>query len=109
MTLVPEILPADPGTWVITRRGIMEFSDEHNKPTKRCFESCMAALPILGYDTIKAELYRLVDTVMSAVDDLVLMPPCPLSVRLIMQGDPIWDVTVHKVGEPGKVIRESTI
>jgi hypothetical protein len=109
ITIIPEVTPAEPGAWVITRRAIGEFSDEHNRPTQRCFAECTAALPILGYDTIKAEVFRLVDTVMYAVDDLVLMPTCPLGVALMLQGDPIWDVTVHAVGEPNKVLRETTI
>ncbi len=109
ITLVPEVKPADPGAWVITRRALLDLCDEHNRPTEKCFAECEAALPVLGYDTIKAEVFRLVDTVMFAMDDLVLMPPCPLGVALLLQGDPIWDVTIHAVGEPNKVLRETTI
>ena len=109
MAIWPERKFDDAGCWEITRRGVMEFSDEHNRPTPKLFEEALKALPVLGYDTTKLELHRLVDTVLAFVDDLVLMPAPSLSVRLILQSDPVWDVTVHAKDAPNQVIREVTI
>lgn len=109
MVLCPERQFGDAGAWAITRRGVMEFCDEHNRPTRKLFDEAAKALPVLGYDTIAAEVHRLVDVVLAYVDDLVLMPAPPLGVRLMLQGDPVWDVTVHAKDAPNKVLRESTI
>lgn len=109
MVLCPERKFADAGAWAITRRGVMEFSDEHNRPTPKLFAEAIKALPVLGFDTIDSEVHRLVDVVMAHTDDLVLMPAPSLAVRLLLQGDPVWDVTVHAKDAPNTVLRESTI
>ncbi len=109
MTIFPERAFEDAGAWVITRRGVMRMCDEHNRPTQHCFEQAFEALPVLGYDQIKAELSRLVDVVMAYVDDLVQMPVPSLAVRLKLAGDPMWDVTMHAYQDPSKVLREATI
>lgn len=109
MVLFPERRFDDAGHWAITRRGIMQFCDEHNRPTPYAFQQAAEALPVLGYDVIKAEIIRLVATVMDYVDDLVQAPAAPLRVKLLLSGDPMWDVTLHAHGSPNKVIRETTI
>lgn len=109
MVLVPERMFGTDGAWAITRRAVMRFCDEHNKPTRLMFVEAAKALPVLGHDTIRAEVIRLVDVVMNHVDDLVQMPSPTLATRLLLQGDPMWDVTIHERGAPNKVKRETTI
>lgn len=109
MVLFPERRFSDAGAWAVTRRGIRRFCDEHNRPTEDLIREAQEALPMLGYDLIRAEVIRFLDVVMAHVDDLVLMPAPPLGVTLLLQGDPVWDVTVHAQGSPNKVLREAII
>lgn len=109
VTIFPERRFEDAGAWVVTRKGVMKMCDEHNRPTLHCLEEAAKALPILGYDITKTEISRLVDVLMAYVDDLVLMPVPPLAIQLVLQGDPIWDVTVHAKDNRNKVLRETSI
>lgn len=109
MVIHPERRFEDAGMWAITRRAVMDYCDEHNHPTPYAFQEAQQALPILGYDVIRAEILRLVSVVMDHVDELVQVPAAPLAVQLLLQGDPMWDVTIHAQGSPNRVIRESTI
>lgn len=109
VTIFPERRFDDAGAWVVTRRGVMKLCDENNRPTKLCLEQAAEALPVLGYGVNRIEIIRLVDVLMAFVDDLIQMPVPSLSVKLILQGDPMWDVTVHAQDAPNKVLREATI
>lgn len=83
----------DQGGWAITRRGMMRFCDQHNKPTPYAFQEARAALPMLGVDTTDMEVRRLVDVVMDSVDDLVQMPLVPLEIRQQLKRASVWEVT----------------
>lgn len=109
MTIWPAKPSDDAGCWVLMRRCMAEFSDEHNRPTKYAFEQALEALPILGRSLLQVEVHALVDTIMTYVDDVVMAPAAPISVQLLLQGDPVWDVTVHAAGDRNKVLRETTI
>jgi hypothetical protein len=84
---------ADAGAWIITRRGIMKFCDQHNRPTQHAFVEARESLPVLGMDTTDLEMRRLVDVVMDAVDDLVQMPLVPLEVRQRLKRQSVWEIT----------------
>lgn len=81
------------GCWVITRRGMMKFCDQHNKPTPYAFQEAELALPMLGLSTIRLEVLRLVSVVMDSVDDLVQMPRLPLAVRQQLKRESVWEIT----------------
>lgn len=99
----------DAGAWVLMRRCMGEFSDEHNRPTVYAFEQALEALPVLGRSLIKTEVHNLIDTILAYVDDVVMLGAAPVGVALLLQGDPVWDVTVHANEQPNKVLREATI
>lgn len=80
------------GAWVITRRGVMRFCDQNNRPTPHAFREAAAALPLLGYQPLRNEIVRLVDVVMDAVDDLVQMPRAPRVVQEQVRGETIWEI-----------------
>jgi hypothetical protein len=84
---------AEAGAWVITRRGIMRFSDQHNRPTTYAFVEARAALPVLGLDTTDLEMRRLVDVVMDSIDDLVQMPLAPPAAKKALKRAAMWEVT----------------
>jgi len=84
---------ADAGAWVITRRGVMKFCDQHNRPTPHAFKEAEAALPVLGLSPIRMDVVRLVSTVMDCVDDLVQMPLLPLEVRQQLKRESVWEIT----------------
>lgn len=80
------------GAWVITRRGVMGFCDQHNRPTPKCFREAAEALPMLGYMALHNEIIRLVDVVMDSVDDLVQMPSAPRALKEQLKGETIWEI-----------------
>jgi hypothetical protein len=84
---------SDSGAWVITRRGMMKFSDQHNKPTPHAFrEARIAATEMLGLSAIDMDVRRVVDVVMDSVDELVQMPLVPLEVRQQLKRQSVWTV-----------------
>lgn len=83
---------SDRGAWVITRRGVMRFCDEHNRPTPHAFTEARAALTLLGRMPLDMEVNRLVDVVMDCVDDLVQAPATPAAARAALQEKPQWEI-----------------
>lgn len=98
----------DAGAWVIARRQITRFSDEHMRPTEFAFQEAASALPLLGRAPLEFEVRALVDTLLHHIDDLIHMPAAPQRVRRNLAQEAMFEVT-HKDKHTGRILREAVI
>lgn len=98
----------DAGCYVITRRQITRYCDEHMRPTPYAFREAAEALPILGRASLAFEVRALVDTILHCIDDLVHMPVAPPAARQALAQAAMFEVE-HKDRNTGRILRESVI
>jgi hypothetical protein len=107
MAIWPATQHADAGAWAITRRGIMKFCDSNNRPTPHAFDEAWKALPILGRAPLQMEVHKLIDTVMSFVDELVQMPSTPPAIKEQLRAEPMFEI-IRRDGDR-KVISQTEV
>lgn len=98
----------DAGCYIVGRRQITRYCDEHMRPTPYAFNEAAEALPILGRAPLAFEVRALVDTILHFADDLVQMPVAPPAVKRQLAQEAIFEVE-HKDRRTGRVLREAVI
>lgn len=98
----------DAGCYIVARRQITKYCDEHMKPTPYGFSECASALEVLGRMQITQEVHTLMDVILACIDDLVHMPVAPKRVREHLAHQPMFEIT-HKEKHSGRVLRESVV
>lgn len=98
---------SDRGCWILTRRSMVKFCDQHNRPTPHAFKEAREALVILGRMPLDMEVNRLVDVVMDCVDDLVQAPSTPAAARRALQEKPMWEIMLRDGDR--KIISETEV
>ena len=99
---------ADAGVYIIARRQITRYCDEHMRPLPYAFNEAAEALPVLGRAPLAFEVRALVDVILAHIDDLIHMPVAPARVRKHLAQEGMFEVE-HKDKRSGRVLRESVI
>lgn len=98
----------DAGAYIIGRRQITRYCDEHMRPTDYAWREVYEALPVLGRMPLQQEAHALMDVILLHIDDLIHMPVASPAVRKHLAGEAMWEVE-HKEKWTGKILRESVI
>jgi hypothetical protein len=98
----------DAGCYVIGRKQITLYCDEHMKPKPYALYEATRALPVLGRAPLAFEVNALIDTILHFADDLVQMPVAPPAARQALAQAAMFEVE-HKDRNTGRILRESVI
>lgn len=98
----------DAGAYVICRRAITTYCDEHMKPTQHGWNEVWKALPVIGRAQLMVEAHALMDVILACIPDLIHTPAAPKRAREALAHQPMFEIT-HQEKHTGRVLRESVI
>ncbi len=113
MCIWPLVAGPEAGVWAIADDAKTNFCafDADDKPTGTptryaLLAAAEALVHTFGRPALAADLTALVDAILHAMPEFVLMPPAPIEARVEHAGQAVWDVT-HKAN--GRVVSEVAV
>lgn len=109
----PTAAGPESGVWAIAESAKTNFCafDQDGKPTgtpsRYALMAAAEALHItFGRPALMVEVHGLVDAILHAMSEFVLMPPAPIEARREHAGSAVWEVTRK---ENGRVVDEASV
>lgn len=113
MCIWPTFGGPDAGVWAIAESAKTNFcafnkdGQPTGRPTRYALNAASEALQVtFGRPALGVDVFTLVDAILHAMPEFVLMPPAPIQARQAHAGSALWEVTRK---ENGRVVDEAKV